>query len=618
MTNANATGSDHPTWSYNHENQTLTLNNYFGGSLYERAVIYADEDLTINLVGTNTVTASDQEEFGIFLKHGNLTITGSGVLNVHDNYHGIYVYGTKNDIIVNSGSIVAENNLSTGLCAIRNIFINGGSVDVKDCDDGIESTRVEISDSVDHVSVAAKHWAYYGKLANAIAGTGWKNTEGTGEGTPVEVSSEARMITGYRKLVFPANLGLATVTTAPAAKDLVYTGSAQELVTAGQAEHGTMQYALGTNQSTAPKDWSGSIPEGLEAGTYYVWYKAKADEDYNDSTPVCVPVKISREFTVTFQNGIGETLKTETVKEGAAATAPADPVREGYAFDGWDTDFSNVRSDLTVTARWKQVVVSHQVTFEDGLGNVLDIQTVVDGRPATAPADPSRDGYVFSGWDTDFSSVTKDLTVKALWTADSGEEGKYTVVFVLGFGHDPVVRTVEKGGAATAPEVPEVEGFEFTGWDKVYTNITDNLTVTAQWKKKSAGKEHTVVFVDGYSGKPPIRIQRVKDGGSATPPEAPVREGYTFDGWDTDFSYVIKNLTVIAQWKQAYIPPVPTPEPTLTPALTPAPTATPVPTPTTKPVPKTGDGEPLALWIGLVFLGLLCAGGMIRLTRKRG
>lgn len=380
-------------------------------------MIYADEDLTINLVGTNTVTASDKEEFGIFLKHGNLTITGSGVLNVHDNYHGIYVYGTKNDIIVNSGSIVAENNLSTGLCAIRNIFINGGSLDVKDCDDGIESTRMEISDSVDHVSVAAKHWAYYGKLANAIAGTGWKNTEGTGEGTPIEVSSEARMITGYRKLVFPANLGPAKVTTAPAAKDLVYTGSAQELVTAGQAEHGTMQYALGTNQSTAPKDWSGSIPEGLEAGTYYVWYKAKADEGYNDSTPVCVPVKISREFTVTFQNGMGETLKTETVKEG-----------------------------------------------------------------------------------------------------------------------------------------------------------------------------------------------------------------YTFDGWDTDFSYVIKNLTVIAQWKQAYIPPVPTPEPTLTPAPTatpaPAPIATPaptpVPTPTPKPVPKTGDGEPLALWIGLVFLGLLCAGGMIRLTRKRG
>ena len=45
-------------------------------------------------------------------------------------------------------------------------------------------------------------------------------------------------------------------------------------------------------------------------------------------------------------------------------------------------------------------------------------------------------------------------------------------------------------------------------------------------------------------------IQRVTDGEAAVPPEDPAREGYTFIGWDTDFSYVTANLTVIAQWKQ--------------------------------------------------------------------
>jgi uncharacterized repeat protein (TIGR02543 family) len=192
------------------------------------------------------------------------------------------------------------------------------------------------------------------------------------------------------------------------------------------------------------------------------------------------------------------------------------------------------------------------VKFEDGLGKVLDTQTVVSGRPATAPADPVRKGYLFSGWDTDFSKVTSDLTVKALWTKKSQEEGKYTVVFVLRFGNDPVVQTVGKGESATAPDIPTVEGFTFKDWDKEFANVTANLTITAQWKRNTAGNEHTVVFVDGY-GVNPILIQRVKDGQSANPPEDPTREGYIFEGWDTDFTYVTEDLTVIAQWKEKTI-----------------------------------------------------------------
>ena len=44
-------------------------------------------------------------------------------------------------------------------------------------------------------------------------------------------------------------------------------------------------------------------------------------------------------------------LKTQTVNYGGAATAPANPTREGYTFTGWDVDFSNVQSDLVVTAQ---------------------------------------------------------------------------------------------------------------------------------------------------------------------------------------------------------------------------------------------------------------------------
>ena len=60
-------------------------------------------------------------------------------------------------------------------------------------------------------------------------------------------------------------------------------------------------------------------------------------------------------YTVTFKDWNGTTLKTETVESGKAATAPADPTRGGYVFAGWDKVFDNVTGNLTVTATYTQV-----------------------------------------------------------------------------------------------------------------------------------------------------------------------------------------------------------------------------------------------------------------------
>lgn len=81
----------------------------------------------------------------------------------------------------------------------------------------------------------------------------------------------------------------ATVTKAPAAKTLTYNEAEQELVTAGTAVGGTMQYALGTDSTTGPtSEWSIAIPKGKEAGTYYIWFKAAGDASHTDSVPACV------------------------------------------------------------------------------------------------------------------------------------------------------------------------------------------------------------------------------------------------------------------------------------------------------------------------------------------
>ena len=83
-----------------------------------------------------------------------------------------------------------------------------------------------------------------------------------------------------------------TVTTAPTPKTLTYNGQAQELVTAGTAEGGEMQYALGTKDA-ATGEYSTSIPTATDAGTYYVWYKVVGDSNHLDSDAGYVTVTIA-------------------------------------------------------------------------------------------------------------------------------------------------------------------------------------------------------------------------------------------------------------------------------------------------------------------------------------
>ena len=81
----------------------------------------------------------------------------------------------------------------------------------------------------------------------------------------------------------------------PKKGELVYSGSAQKLVKGGSAVGGTMKYALGSNASTAPqKGWSANVPQGTNAGTYYVWYRVDGDQNHNSTKPACVTVTIRK------------------------------------------------------------------------------------------------------------------------------------------------------------------------------------------------------------------------------------------------------------------------------------------------------------------------------------
>ena len=115
--------------------------------------------------------------------------------------------------------------------------------------------------------------------------------------------------------------------------------------------------------------------------------------------------------TVTFKDWDGTVLKTQEVQHGGDAEAPADPTRVGYTFTGWDKAFTNIMADLVVTAQYE--INTYTVTFKDWDGTVLKTQEVQYGGDAEAPADPTRTGYTFTGWDKAFTNIMADLVVTA-------------------------------------------------------------------------------------------------------------------------------------------------------------------------------------------------------------
>ncbi len=244
-------------------------------------------------------------------------------------------------------------------------------------------------------------------------------------------------------------------------------------------------------------------------------------------------------YTVIFYDPVADAeLSEQVIEHGLAAVAPAAPQHYGYTFAGWDTDFSNVTSDMTVNAVYQPV--NFTVIFMDGLDNVIEMQSVPYHTAATAPADPEREGYTFTGWDCDFSFIEHDLVVNAMW------ERIYCTVTYTGLytGED----TVEYGGSVILPVYGSATlRYTFTvngePWDG--TNITSDVTVTVGIEIIT----YTVTFVD-MDGTV-LKVQTgIRPGQDAEAPEPPEHEGYTFVDWDTDFTNVQSDLTVTAIYEQ--------------------------------------------------------------------
>lgn len=191
-------------------------------------------------------------------------------------------------------------------------------------------------------------------------------------------------------------------------------------------------------------------------------------------------------YTVTFKDG-EKVLKAYTnVPHGDTVTAPEVPEKDGKTFSKWDKDFSKVTSDLTINAVYD--VDTFTVTFKDG-EKVLETQTVEYEAAATAP-DTARlsppEGMHFAEWDKDFSKVTEDIEVSAVY-----ELNEYTVTFKNG---ETMIKNerVKHGFAATQPNVYDTATKKFVGWDKPFDNVTSDIIVNAKFETK----KFTLTFIN--------------------------------------------------------------------------------------------------------------------------
>lgn len=257
-----------------------------------------------------------------------------------------------------------------------------------------------------------------------------------------------------------------------------------------------------------------------------------------------------RPVTITLDAGGGSTAQ-ETIKKYPGEVIAVEPKAElkGKTFTGWFTQASGGEkvsfpytasaNDITLYARY--INNSYQVIY-DVEGKTEEVTADYD-KLLTKPEDPSKAGYTFSGWYTeavggekwDFATMkmpAHDVTLYARFSV-----GEYT----LTFNHDSQTSTqsVEYNALATEPETPNKVGYTFVGWYNAQTGgekwdfattkmPAHDVTLYARFSLNN----YTVTFInEGQASAQTVDYEAL-----ITEPAAPVKTGYTFDGWYTEIS----------------------------------------------------------------------------------
>ena len=340
-------------------------------------------------------------------------------------------------------------------------------------------------------------------------------------------------------------------------------------------------------------DAYGKLPTPtLDGYTFDGWYndngmQVKPEDEVTASHTLYAHWKAST-YTVTFEANEGTAEpKPQTVIYGSTYGKLPTLTRDGYTFAGWSTEQNGgtkvmadtkvkTAKDHTLYAHWTQNI--YDVRFDaNGGKEAYEPKKVRYGDTYKEfPPEPTRIGYEFAGWYTEKdggndkpvkvdTKVTASHTLYAHWTAN-----KYTVTFDANGGTvTPAEKTVTYGSTYGELPTPTRKGYTFVGW---FTNPNGGTQVKADAEVTTAADRtlhahwtqniHTVTIKADKDGKV-IESQQIPEGGLAKKPaKEPVREGYTFVGWqangaawDFDQNVVERDTEIIALWEKVVIAP---------------------------------------------------------------
>ena len=229
-------------------------------------------------------------------------------------------------------------------------------------------------------------------------------------------------------------------------------------------------------------------------------------------------------YTLAFDANGGTPVDTIVQNYDTALAPPADPNRTGYTFLGWKPALpdSIPPYDITYTAQWQ--VNSYALSFDSDGGTAVDTIVQNYDTALVPPADPVRTGHLFAGWMPALpdSIPPHDAHYVAMW-----QRCDYILQFDTDGGSALSPLRSPYGAALVPPSPPQREGFNFLGWEPqipTYMPAYD-LTCKARWERA----EFTLTF-DSNQGSNVTAISQLYDT-PITPPEPPVRHGYTFCGW---------------------------------------------------------------------------------------
>ena len=367
--------------------------------------------------GSRIFFSNGVEGGGVIIGSGALTMNGGNIVGCIANEGG-GLFLSDGSFTMNAGSIVGcstPNRLTTGEASYGGIYAFGPMANA-DTTGVITLTGGLIKNNGRYAINAAYHTTIYANGGEVYGGVHLNQS------SKITCLAEDNGITAFKgKTVIG---GTSSVYPSHVDWGLFYGGldiygnTTGVIVTYkdGDSEYAKQVLPSGT-LATRP-----DAPAATPGCTFGGWNKADGTAWDYASDKVTDNITLyakwaANTYTITFDTAGGSEIATITQDYGTVITAPEAPTREGYTFTGWDREIPTTMpaENMTVTAQWK--INRYTITFDTAGGSEIAPITQEYGTNITAPADPTREGYTFIGWDREIPTTmpAENITLKAKW-----------------------------------------------------------------------------------------------------------------------------------------------------------------------------------------------------------